>query len=450
MLAFSWIVQGLSGAGKCLKTDLFFVSPVLILSYKFPPYEGVGARRWVKFVKYFLRRGKKVIVVTNNWKGKGKNSWSHDLASGGNFMVKKYQTPFNALKKKNRYLDKVLNKIEYILSNKFLWTDEAYLFYKLNYKKIRALITEHNIKHVIATGGPFSTNFFAARLKADMPGIYLIQDFRDLWTEEYFFEYPSRTAEHPFYAVEKEMEKLSLQYADLIVSVTPGYLSRLEKMAESLGIHSKHFELIENGFDEDDRMQFSEADFPSQHFKKEDINVSHFGTLGFGREKEFVRFFSSVKDQLRQENGKRIRFHLFGKNPEPMMEEIRKMDPDLSVVFHDFIPPREIQRFMYFSDVHMVVNDKIWYYAFGTKIYDAFLYRKPVLLICEKEHLYQRISSNGLGFATDNDPAANAVLVKSIFDRFERNTHSDPFNTTFDYSAFSVEELAGKFLAHLN
>ena len=106
--------------------------PVLIISYKFPPYEGVGARRWVKFVKYFLAKEKKVIVVTNDWKQNGKNSWTHDISKNENLVIEKFHTPFGLLKFKNKFLNKIMIKIEYLLSNKFLWTDESYLFFKID------------------------------------------------------------------------------------------------------------------------------------------------------------------------------------------------------------------------------------------------------------------------------------------------------------------------------
>ena len=37
--------------------------PILIISHTFPPYKGIGGRRWAKFAKELARRGHPVHVV---------------------------------------------------------------------------------------------------------------------------------------------------------------------------------------------------------------------------------------------------------------------------------------------------------------------------------------------------------------------------------------------------
>ena len=422
---------------------------ILLLAYKFPPYEGVGARRWAKFVKYFLKQDKKIFVVTNNWKTKGVNSWTHDVKNDKQLILKKFQTVFNVLRSDVDFFNKVLFKIEIALSNKFIWTDEAYLFYKLNYKRIKNIIRENKIKYVVATGGPFSTNYFAAKLKHEMPDIFLIQDFRDLWTEEYFTEYPSRGPQHPFYGMEQKMEAYSLKYCDLVVSVTPGYLQRLKAKALSYGIHSQNYALLENGFDNDDKRNFADKDYPSTVFSKGKLNICHFGTAGFGRETEFIKFLNSIKQSLINVSKGKILFHFFGIYPNKFISEITRLQLEEVVCFHGLLSPKEVQRFMFFSDMHLVINDPVCYYAFGTKVYDAFMYKKPVLLICKEDELYRRILDNNLGLVTNNEPSESEKVISFLNLNFKEMIKGNIFNRDFDFGQFSIETLAERYLSYL-
>ena len=230
---------------------------ILVLSYKFPPYEKIGARRWAKFAKYFVNKGYTVHVITNNWKIKNFRSSSQDDIDRPGIIIKRFQTPFNYFKSGKKIPDKIINKIEYLLSKMFNWTDEAYPFYVFNFRKIVAYLEKNNISKIIATGGPFSSNYFASMIKRKSPSTIVIQDFRDLWTEEeaYFYEFKTRGPLDKIYRKEIKMEEFSLRFSDRIVSVTPGCLSRLERKAQDYGLVNKKYSLIENGFDETDKKQ---------------------------------------------------------------------------------------------------------------------------------------------------------------------------------------------------
>jgi len=419
---------------------------ILLLSYKFPPFEGVGARRWAKFSKYFVKKDFDVHVITTKWNSKGEKSWVNDVIGNEHIKITALRTPFHFLLSKSVFLNKVVTKIEYLLSNRLGWTDEAYAFYILNFKKIVSYILENDIKIVIATGGPFSSNYFAAKIKKEIPSVFLVQDFRDLWTEEYFFEYPTRNKNHPFYAKEKDMEKESFSAADLIVSVTPGCLSRIETKAINYGVKNKRYALVENGFDENDFAKFDPKDCPRDTFNEDVLNISHFGTLGFGREDEFLSFLKSVK-QLILESGIRICFHFFGNSPEKFKMEIQGMGLEGIVKCYSHQPHASIQKYMYFSDLHLVVNDPVSYYAFGSKIYDAFLYKKPVILISKKEALSEIIKNNKIGLVTDTGLAENVTLIEILIKNNKLIKEKNYFNGSFNYDHYSIRTLTNKYMA---
>jgi hypothetical protein len=422
---------------------------ILLLAYKFPPYEGVGARRWAKFSKYFSEKNIKLHVITNTWKKNKGRSWINDISNKPNVIINQFSTPFEKFSFRNSFLNKVVNKIRLTLADYFVWTDESAYFYSYNRNKIIKYITSNKIDVIIATGGPFSTNYFASTIKKQFPAIKIIQDFRDLWTEEYFYEFPMRTKEGKFYKKEIELEKSGLENCDYIVSVTPGYIDRIAKKVNSLGIKNKKFILIENGFDPSEIKHFEPGQYPSKAFDKSNINISHFGTAGFGREEEFYKFLISV-EKILLGSDKNLQFHFFGHFGEKFKNKILASELSGFVKFYDFLPPDEVQLYMFFSDLHLVINDAVWYYAYGSKVYDAFMYHKPVLLISKEEGLYSLITKNNIGLATNNTNEQNINSLNTIFANIEGVCKNEFFNKNYAYDNHSIERLTEKYIEIIN
>jgi hypothetical protein len=424
---------------------------ILVLAYKFPPYQGIGARRWAKFPKYLVKKNMTVHLITNNWKLQGNQSWISDINGKENVIIIRYQTPFNYLRGHFSLTDKIANKAEHVFSKWFTWTDEAYSFYAFNFKKICNYIENHKIETVIATGGPFSANYFASLLKKKYDHIKVIQDFRDLWTEEepYFFEYKTRNNQHPIYKKELKLEEHSLKYCDHIVSVTPGCLLRFKQKAEGYGILNKSYSLIENGYDDDDRRTFSESEYPSGVYSKNNLNIVYFGTAGFGREEEFKKFIESIESYLK-DFPLEPKFHFFGRFEEPMKRTILELPVSKFIKFHDALSTKEIQLYMYFADIHFSINDPISYFAYGSKIFDAFMYKKPLILISKIEALYHIIKDNRIGLVTDNSEIQNKELVKTLASNAEIIKQGRYFSQDYGFDNFSIANLAERYARIIN
>jgi hypothetical protein len=116
------------------------------------------------------------------------------------------------------------------------------------------------------------------------------------------------------------------------------------------------------------------------------------------------------------------------------------------VKFYDFLPPSEIQRYMYFTDIHLIINDIVYHYAYGTKVFDAFMYKKPILLICKEESLYELTAVNRIGLATNNSKEQNEKLMDTLLENFTRIKNGTFFNREFDYSRFNLNQLTKKYI----
>jgi hypothetical protein len=414
------------------------VKKIAVLSYKFPPYNKVGARRWAKLSKYLSRMGYNVHVITANWPESG-GSWDADVTAGENLIVNRWGTPVDALM---RASGPVFGRLKFYVARMFLWSDEAYHYYYFNYRKIVAYLKQHEITLVIATGAPFSTNYFAAQLRKRHPEMKLIQDFRDMWTEEFYLEYPTIRKGSRLQKKIFAMEAVSLQHCDAVVSVTPGCTGRFRETAGKSGAADKPFVTVENGYDPEDARIFSEGDFPSDAFLRDGLNIAHFGTMDAGRDVEFYRFLKSLTDQIAG-SSIRFRFVLFGHfntDTRLLLEQLGLGD---AVVFRQPLPPAETYRYMYFADVHLAVNDPVFFYAYGSKLFEAYMYRRAVLVISDKrEGLNEFVWAAGTGYTTDNTGHANLEVFDAIVSDYGRLKAHGPFNPSYDYSRHSLPVLA--------
>lgn len=420
---------------------------IMVIAYKYPPYEGVGARRWAKFSKYLAKSGYEVHIITGNWKSDSGNSWRSDTV---NKNVKVNRLPYLLSQKyKPGIIGKIYFRFEIIFSRIFHWTDEAYGFYAQNMWKIIRYIKKHNITTVIATGGPFSSNYFASQIKMRVPEIKLVQDFRDPWITDYFYANPLVQPNSIRYKKEVQMEKISLQYADVVISVTPGYIERFKQNCVKYNLIEKNLVLLENGFDEEDRLDYNNYQFPIHLYKRSVINIAHFGTVQFGREKSFYQFLLDCQEDLKYHSEK-VCFHLFGSFEAKHKDLIKNSEFSSLVIFHDFVAPKEVQKFMYFADMHLVINDEIYYYAYGTKLYDALMYKKPIMLLSKEGDLYHLINKNKLGVVSNNSKEQNRALFEKLVENFDKIKNGELSNSDYNYSKHSIDQLTKQMILLLN
>lgn len=161
--------------------------PVLIVSHTFPPYRGIGGRRWAKLAKELARRGHPVHVVHADQGDELKGSlWDADAHHP---LIVRHPLPMHypqVLMK--RPLTSVMEKVAYrfwkkalpvVVSGNIL--DRSVRWGPSLVANCDALIAKHGIKHVVATGPPFALLHHLLGLK-QRSHVRLLADFRDPWT----------------------------------------------------------------------------------------------------------------------------------------------------------------------------------------------------------------------------------------------------------------------------
>lgn len=193
---------------------------LLIISFYFPPFMRVGARRWAKHAKYLRRLGVDFHILSARFDGR--SPWDKDIVSFSD-RISRVEANHSALPYHMRNLPaNILQKIRWKLS---LWWWPLRLKKQKNnfndvsvgneeafYKAARRLIADNGHNLVVLSAGPFSYSQILPRLKKEFPQVRLVMDYRDYWEDEF----PGLTTAQITH--EKEKQANVLKAVDLVLS----------------------------------------------------------------------------------------------------------------------------------------------------------------------------------------------------------------------------------------
>jgi glycosyltransferase involved in cell wall biosynthesis len=139
-----------------------------------------------------------------------------------------------------------INVLSTIRSNLFI-PDPRRGWNKYAYKKAKKLISEYNIKTVITTSPPHSSQLIGLKLKKNL-NIQWIADFRDPWTDIYYY----KNLKHSYLSatIDQYFEKKILIIADKIITVSDDLKKLL--CEKSNKISTSKVSVISNGYDAED------------------------------------------------------------------------------------------------------------------------------------------------------------------------------------------------------
>ncbi len=233
---------------------------VLFITYYFPPSGGSGVQRVVKFVKYLPQFGWKPLVYTVE---KGEypildESLLKDLPQNTEILRYKIWEPYSLYKKftgqsagtkispgflaEEKKLKPAHRISRWIRGNLFI-PDARKYWIKPSVSFLKRYLHINHVDAIISSGPPHSVHLIALSLKK-LFNIPWIADFRDPWTDVYYFKqlHLSKYAEKKH----SELEYMVLNKADCLIAVGNTMKNDFEQKTDI------PVEVITNGFDEDD------------------------------------------------------------------------------------------------------------------------------------------------------------------------------------------------------
>jgi glycosyltransferase involved in cell wall biosynthesis len=278
------IATNASIASNAFTASKAFSSPfpkVLIITYYWPPSGGAGVQRWLKFSKYLPQYGWEPIILTVDPDCAAYPVTDESLEVEVPHDLKVFTTPaidyFSIYKKDKSRIPSAgfANNIDNTFKGKLLRFIRGNFFIPdprrgwngYAFRKACGLIESENIKHVITTSPPHSTQLIGLRLKKKYPGIKWVADLRDPWTDIYYYSqfYPTFIPK----AIDRWYERRVLRNSDFVLTVGKSLKDLFaSKEKEAAG----KTEIITNGYDPEDFKDIISSD-------PEIFTISYIGTL---------------------------------------------------------------------------------------------------------------------------------------------------------------------------
>jgi len=235
---------------------------ILIITYYWPPSGGAGVQRWVKFSKYLKNFGYQPLVITVRAE-KASYALLDDSLEKEVEEVEVVRTntfePFQMYKKllgkkeipyagfANETKPGALEKLSRFVRGNFFVPDARKGWNRFVLPVARRLIRKYDIKNLVTTSPPHSTQLTGLKLKEEF-NLNWIADLRDPWTDIYYYDMMYHTPWAVRY--DKKLEHRVLSRADKVVVVSH---AMKELFAGKLVQGEKDkIRVIPNGYDEKD------------------------------------------------------------------------------------------------------------------------------------------------------------------------------------------------------
>ena len=314
---------------------------LLVISYYWPPAGGPGVQRWLKTSLALAELGHQVEILTvdpeqatyplrdESLLDEAKPLTVHHTPARDWFaayqkLTRRKEVPFSGFANQAGRPGPIHRLSRFIRGNFFLpdprrgWNGYAL-------SKARQLHAKWPFDVIITTGPPHSTHLIGRALKRQL-GIQWWADFRDPWTDIYYYDrfYPSRWARR----LDARMEHSVLSESDRIITVSKDLHRLFEAKVPGA---SERCHIMPNGYDPADFSQ--EALTPNNAV----YTLAYTGTLTL----EYpVRL---VEDALRQilNSGRALRLRMAGrpaKEFEARMAHLQEEFPQFHTEFLGYLP----------------------------------------------------------------------------------------------------------------
>lgn len=399
---------------------IFKKRKVLLISYVWPPAEGVGVLRAMKFAKYLPEYGWQPMILTAKPESPASQSIG-EYSFGSKVFRTEYKDVIGDIKslfhaavpapERRSGAGVVRSAARVSIAREMISIpDEQIGWYKFAVEEGVKIIKTEGADLIFSTSPPETAHLIAKQLKRRY-GIPWVADLRDLWAYDHF------RPRHPLKKIIlKMMEKNVLKDADAITTVSRPWA---EKLRSSVRDMRDKIKVIENGYDEED---FSRIGYT----KNDKLTISYTGKL-HKEHQPIDGFFKALKELVREgriaRNKVTVKFYVFGYDRpditclarsyglDDIVKEFERVSYDKSL---------EIQRS---SDVLLFVQwqgegGDGWYSA---KLYDYIGARRPILALAERGGIVDElITKTSSGLICDSGHSLQEALSK-LYSEYAKN-----------------------------
>lgn len=395
---------------------------VLIVSYRFPPANSIGAVRVGKLAKYLVEFGWEPVVLTANVQKYIPQTLPveidsasivrtpyfylnpvlnyHRLRPKGGASISKlskstpqYRVYYNLVRPVIRFVARLMKQLP-IVGNLY-FEPVGWYFYAV--KEGLKLLNQGDIQVIFSSSAPLISNFIAARLhhKTKIPWV---AEYRDLWVE-------SRFNNSRFHDIcETQLEKKVMKECHTLVTVSEFTIEHLE------AIHSSKIAVIHNGFDKQD---YQEKVPVTSKF-----TITSTGNISPAGRRSPEVFFQAVA-QLQAEgriSPDDFEVRLYGGGLlKSFLPVINKYHFGELVKIYDFVPFKECVRKQQESTVLLLLglDSPLARHVYTGKVFEYLGANRPVLSVAYKTGAIDRLlEETGTGILVNEVKDVKGVIVQ--------------------------------------
>lgn len=409
--------------------------PLLIVSHTFPPYRGIGGRRWMKFAKALARRGHAVHVIHSAGPEALKGSpWTDDLATPGitcHPLPQRYPTVLFKRPLK-RWVDKVMYRVwgrVLPLLVKGNWFDKTVFWERPFLDRACGLIDRHGIRDVLITGAPFRLLYYGTLLKQRRP-INLVCDLRDTWTWQ--DGYGGALLCDARKAYERGLEEAVMAGCDHITTPHPAVVEHLTRTYPQ---HAGKVRLLGHAIDPDELGPPRPE--PSPALRRLIYAGSMYGAQEADRYfDQVIAAFERLRDTAPEAfAGSTLDLYITGHGTESHRQRVEAHGLPQHIRFHAPLPARDIFPRIAAADAVLLFIPSMNKDVLGTKFTEVFHLRRPVIHVGDAGLVSRHIEAHRLGVSIRVEELAGQLPLLMCGER--RIT----IDTTYDLSAHLLDHI---------
>lgn len=247
-----------------------------------------------------------------------------------------------------------------------VYPDEAKSWKSSAIKKGSEFLEKENVDVIASSSSPVTSHIIAKELR-NKHEIPWIADLRDLWTQNHYYQYSKI---RKFF--EQKLELKTLEDADALVTVSPLWTEKLEKLHKRNTVYT-----VTNGFDPE-KINIPPADLTDK------FTITYTGGLYTGKQnpsKLFIALRDLITEGRVDPNDVEVRF--YGPPKEWLEKEIEEHQLSAIIKQHGLIPRDISFQKQRESQILLLLNwedyqERGWY---PLKIFEYLAARRPILVV---------------------------------------------------------------------
>jgi glycosyltransferase involved in cell wall biosynthesis len=361
------------------------MTPFVLIAFRFPPYDRVGAYRWSKLCGRLARLGHRIDVLCAHWPEVEDPGWFGDVQHE-NVRIHRsrsfYPHQLHGAHFQHRLSQKLKAGAFRLLTRLTPAHDIASLWWPALKPAALRLLAAQRKPMLIATGAPFSSNYWASRLRLAYPGTRLIQDFRDPWLTS-----PDELRSSGW----ARRFRLATSEADALVSVT----DEMSELFRRLSGHPR-VSTVPNGV-ELAQLRALRAPEGARY------DFAYIGNLFNRRDEPLRQFLAWVR--AKRASGSAPRLAIAGQYPPSLRDEARDLLASGQLVLLPHLPQREAFELLLASNIALQFNGPgaLPQFQTTTKLVEHAALGRPTLSLNYGGAAEDFIRQRGLGWSLRAD-----------------------------------------------